>query len=134
MAIGTGHGATLAFGTQSFTAAYREIGGTSKEREAINTSHLGTTDYHTKIPGDLVDAGGFDATALYDPAVGGPSIAADPETVTVTFPLTGGSTPATLAGSAFVTSASEPSLATDQLMEQALTITWADGPTFTAET
>ena len=139
----TGHGATLAFGTTTAWAAeYTSIGGSEQSREPIQTSHLGTTDYHTKIPGDLVDPGGFDCEFWYNPILAEPDtlnlppVTAVLETITITFPKTGATagSAATIIGTGFVTSFSTPELTSDGLMAGSIHIEWADGPAFSEET
>lgn len=118
----TGHGATLAMTTSSFTAQYREMGGASSSREAIDTSHLGTTTGRTFIPGDLVDNGEVEATILYDPDVQPPFNAA-PEMMTLTYPVpAGGLSGATEVFTGFITDWTKPTLVTDGLMESTITI------------
>lgn len=133
--IQTGHGATITFGTSGFTAAFTEISGFDQAREVLDTTQLSTTDYRTKTPGDLVDAGEFTATFFYD-ADEQPPITGAAETITITYPdsAPGAGGGATAAASGFVSSWSSPTLATDQLMSAELTITWADGPTWADET
>ena len=55
MALQTGNGVTIVFGTSGFTPNYTRIGGTEMSRESIETTHLGTTDYKTFVPDDLID-------------------------------------------------------------------------------
>lgn len=136
MAVGTGHGATITFGTQSYTASVRSIGGATAERPAIDASHLGTTVSRTKIPGDLVDQGSFDIEVLCDPTKEPPwPTFAVPESVTITYkksvPLAASA--ATEVGSAFVTSVGKPTHVTDELMAFPVTITWAGTPAWTKE-
>ena len=139
----TGHGATLAFGTTTaWVAEYTTIGGSEQTRDSITTSHLGTTDYHTKIAGDLVNPGGFDAEFWYNPLLTEPDVLNLPpvtlaaETITVTLPKAGiaAGSAATIAGTGFVTSFSTPELTSDGLMTGSLHVDWADGPSFTEET
>lgn len=137
MALSTGHGTTITFGTSSFTAAFRSVGGATEDRPEIDTSYLGTTGHRTKIPGDLADAGSFDIEFLVDAEDDPPwpDITEVAETVTITYPVTvTGQTAANEAGSAFVTSVTKPTLVTDELMVGTATITWADGPAWTDET
>ena len=67
MGAKVGTGTTIAFGTTGFTALVRSINGADLSRPAINTSHLGTTNAHTYIPGDLYDPGGVEFEVLFDP-------------------------------------------------------------------
>jgi hypothetical protein len=132
----TGNTATIAFATSGFTANYHRIGGTEQERPAIKTSHLGTTNTETYIPGDLIEPGEFEVEFEFDPN-NQPPITAVAETVTVTFPTpTGGSAGATLAGTGFVTKWKSADLANNELMVASATVQW-DGltePTWTDST
>lgn len=140
MAIGTGHGATIAFGTSSFTASFLSIGSFEQTREALDNSHLGTTNYRSKTPGDLVEPGEFTLELFFNPEDHGtsddlPPITAAAETVTITLPISnsGNTTNAAFAGSAFVTSWGSPEMVTDSLMQSTVTVQWATGPTYTEE-
>jgi hypothetical protein len=53
----TGMGTTVTFGTSSFTLSKTEVSTSGESRDAIETTHLGTTGYKTFIPADLVDGG-----------------------------------------------------------------------------
>lgn len=89
MAAGLGTGTSISFGTSNFTANILSIDGQELSRVSVQTSHLGTTDYHTFIPGKLVDPGGVDIEIQFDPD-DFPPIDEDTETITVSFG-TGGS-------------------------------------------
>lgn len=143
MAISTGHGASLTFASN--TVSIVSISGFEQTREAVDTSHLGTTDYRTKIPGDLTEPGEFTIEYLFDPEevwdntdanAEAPIEAADTaSSCTITFPVTvTGQTAATWSANAFLTSWSSPELVTDGLMTASATIQWADGPAWTDET
>jgi len=126
MAIGTGNASTIAFGTSSFSANVTSIGGTEQTRDAIEDSHLGTTSQKTYIAGDLYEPGEFELEFQWDPAFTTfPPIAAVAETITITFQSTGGGT---LAGSGFLTAASGPTVANNELMIGTATVKW-DGQT-----
>lgn len=137
MAVDTGHGATITFGTTSWTGSVVSIGGFESSRPAIDTSHLGTTNYRSKIPGDLADAGPFSCTVLWDPASAtpAPSVVGAAETITVSWPIsvTGNTVKAKYTASGFVTSVGTPELVTDQVQTGTFEITWATGPTWSAE-
>ena len=89
-----GTGASIAFGTTSWEAEVTSINGTDITRSTHDTSHLGTSIWRTKMPGDLIDPGGLDVDVLFDGAqfAGATSeqyvspITATAETITVTFP------------------------------------------------
>lgn len=142
MAISTGHGtAVTTFPDSGFTASFISIGGFEQSREALDTSHLGTTTYRTKVPGDLVEPGEFTMELFFNAEDHGttddlPPISAAAETITLTLPLTaasGTTTKANFTGSGFVTSWTSPELATDDLMKTSVTIQWATGPTYSEE-
>lgn len=131
----TGNSATIAFGTSAFVANVYSIGGTSQSREALEDSHLGTTNQKTYIPTDLYEPGEFEIEFEWDQSFSVfPPIAAAPETITVTFPLKSGElTAATLAGSGFLTEVSGPDVENGSIMRGTATIKW-DGKTEVAYT
>lgn len=134
----TGHGATVTFGTTSWSGKIRGIPqNLTRTRPVVNISHLGTTGEQETMPGDLTELGEVELDVLYEASVGLPSFAAAPETVTITYPLqaTGGAvTAANVAGTAFVTHCGDPPLQTNQEMIAKIRIKFngATGPTFTA--
>ncbi len=98
--VGTGAAITFASGY------FGEITGFSMdgmERPSIDTTHLGTTNARTFIPGDLYDPGELAVELQFDTQTL-PPFSATAETVTVTFPLTSGGTTTTWAASGFLTS------------------------------
>lgn len=99
-----GTGTTVAFGTSSFTAEVLSVNGNDISREDIETTHMGTTNYRTFMPSDLVDGGSVDMEIAFDPDSQPPFTAAA-ETITITFPLPAGqSTPADVEFSGYVSS------------------------------
>lgn len=83
----TGNGTTITFGTSGFSA---EIVGATPPGEkgaVINTSHLGTTVAHTKMPGDLLDITPMKLRVHFAPGVA-PTVNGAAETVTIDFPDT----------------------------------------------
>lgn len=125
---------TVTFGTSSFSAQITAVNGQAFERAVLDASHMGlaANAYRLKVPGDLIDAGGFTASILFDPN-SQPPINAAPETITVTFPIpAGGSSGATLAGTGFVSSWTWTA-PLDELMSAEMTIVWsgATGPAWT---
>ena len=112
-AVDIGTGATVTFTTSSWAANITALRHTGIERVAVQTSHLGTTNWHTKIGGDLTNPGQLEidyqmstassaTTGVKLPPITGGKVA---ETVTIEFPATT-ATGMTIAGSAFVTSMS----------------------------
>jgi len=143
MAIQSGHGATLAFGTTTtFSPGYTTIGGFEASRESLDTSTLATTGARTKIGGDLYDVGGQTHSYLIDPTLllateagaiddllfdaGAVSVS---ETITITLAI-GGS----FAGSGHVTGFALEDLSTDQLIAATISTQWNDWPTVAQQT
>ena len=103
MPVDIGTGASVTFGTSSFTANYTDINWGGIERTSVQTSHLGTTTAHTFVPGDLFDPGEATFEIQFDPD-DYPPIDQAAETITVTFPVgAGGSSGATWAATGFAT-------------------------------
>lgn len=126
MALQTGNGVTIAFGTSGFTANYTRIGGTEMSREAIETTHLGTTDYKTFIPDALVDGGEFSCEFYWDPAMTTfPPISEDAETITITY-----TTGETLSGSGFLTSSTGPDAENGSILSGEFSIKWTGQPAY----
>lgn len=138
MAVGVaddGLGATLTLGTSTWeaNAVITSITPDAITREALDTTHLGTTTAKTFIPTDLRDNGGFSVEFLADAAntVCPPMAAA--ETVTITYPPPSGSTNgATISGSGFCTEYTPLSAAPGELMKGSAKWKWASTITFTA--
>lgn len=118
----TGNSATITFGTSGFTANFHSVEVGEETRPVIDTSHLGTTNYETSMPGDLRTTPEITATFEFDPNTQ-PPISAAAEVITLTFPVpSGSSSGATLAGTGFVTSFGGPTLENNQLMTATLTV------------
>ena len=100
-----GTGTTITFGTSGFQAQILSVDWGSIEREAIDTTHMGTTGYKSFIPSKLVDPGEIELEIAFDPD-DFPPVDGAAETITVTWPLqsSGSSTPASWNCSGFVTS------------------------------
>ena len=117
----TGHGSTIAF-TSGFTAQYLSIGGSESSREALETTHLGTTTGKTFTPGDLPDNGELECEFYYDPNEQPPFNGA-PQTIVITHPTPSGlTTGGQEAFTGFITNWSDPEKLTDQLMVSTFTI------------
>ena len=100
-----GTGATIAFTTTAKTFKVRSIKQSGIKRDAIDTTHLGTTTAKTFMPSDLIDGGEIEVELLWEPGAIGtrPSYAGATETVTITFPMhSGGSVAAAVSFSGFV--------------------------------
>ena len=128
MAQKTGTGTTCLFGTTTtYTPKKVSINGPSQSREALNTSHLGTTGTMTKTPNDLIDPGEVTMDVFWDPLDTYAPIGAAAETITITNNDTGA---ATEAFSGFVTGF-ETQRQLGSLMTATVTITVAGPITFT---
>lgn len=115
-----GYGATLGFGTSTFTASIRSISVGERTREVIDASHLTTTTNKRKLIGDLVDVGSFDVEFIWDStSTKVPPIAAAAETITITLPDV-----STIIGKGAVTSFGGPNIAIEDLMVGTMTVTW----------
>ena len=129
----TGTGTTIVFATSSFSAEITSISSGGVSRDSYDTSHMGTTGSMTKAPKSLVDQGTIDLEFKHDPDAQ-PPISGPTETVTITFPIpAGGTTGATLIGSAFITDYSW-SAELEEEMTASATLTWAAAPAWTAST
>lgn len=129
----TGNGATITFGTTSFTAQFTMIGGTTQTRPMLNISHLGTTTKELFMVGDLYDPGEFEAEFWFNPN-DQPPISNAIETVTITFPVpSGSSNGATLAGTAACSGWTSGQCRNNEVMSARATIKWTGGtgPTWT---
>ncbi len=124
-------GTTLTFGTSGFTCELLGATLPGANRPAINTSHAGTTDAHTKIPGKLIDWGQLEFEFNFDSDVE-PPLDGAVETVTITFPVpSGGTTGATVVGSGFfvgftMTGANEEKMTATATIEWSGDLTWTD--------
>lgn len=129
-----GHGAAVAFGTSTFTSPIVSITPDAQTREVLDSSHLGSTTWRSKLPADLVEAGGFSCSGFYDTNVQ-PPITAAAETITVTLPdsVPASGAGATIAASGFVDSWSIGEITSGSLIPYEMHITWATGPTFSDE-
>lgn len=116
-----GTGVSISFGTSGFSARIQEVGGPSMSREAVKTTHLGTTGSHIFMPADLVDGGEVTLTIHHDPSLTIP-ISSAAETVTITWPVPAGLTNgATWAASMFMTGYN-PGAQVDELMTAQVTL------------
>lgn len=79
-----GHGCTVTFGTSAFTAELLDVSGPNVTREALDTSHMGTTNAKTFVESTLYDGGEVSLTFQYD-VDDTPPITGASETVTIAF-------------------------------------------------
>lgn len=134
----TGHGATVTFGTTSWSGKLVRINGLEISRDPVETTYLGSGTKTTMIAGDVDKYSPVVLTVGFETATGLPSNTTTAETVTITFPLApggGGATGATLAGTAFIVRVKYPDMQTGQATEGEITIQFdgGTGPTWTAE-
>lgn len=133
VAIDSGHGAALTFGTSAFAFNWLTIEPGERSREALPTTHLASTA-PTYMAGDLQESGEAGITFQWDPkTTAAPATTTTAETLTVTWPTvtTAG---ATLVGTAIVTRVKFPQLATQQIQTGEMTVKWtgATPPAYTA--
>lgn len=87
---GVGTGTTITFDS-GFFAEILDVDWSGISREAIETSHMGTTDARTFTPGDWIDAGEITVEMAFVPGTEPPWDSAA-ETVTVSFPAASSTT------------------------------------------
>ncbi len=132
-----GFGISIAFQT-GFCAAITHVDDGEQDRPALDTTNDATPlnslhAYRTKIPSKLIDPGELKITLLYNPNLR-PPIDAAAETITITLPLPiGGNTPATIAGTGFMTKAGTK-IPHDGLMMQDVVLTKSGFWTYTGGT
>ena len=141
MAIMTGHGATLAFGTTStFAPAFTSIGGPGWTRDSIDTSALATAGARTMIGGDLWAIAPIACSYLLDPSTlagveansidsllfDAAAMTVDESAITITLANTEAST---FANGGHITALEIEDLTTDALIAVGLTVQWDDTPT-----
>jgi hypothetical protein len=79
-----GQGAAISFST-GFCARITNVDIGELTRAVVQTSHMGTTGGHTKMPGDLYDPGDVSVGLQFDTGTAPPILGTE-ETVTITFP------------------------------------------------
>jgi hypothetical protein len=89
MAQDVGTGATMTFGTSSYSADILSISGGEASVPVVDTTHMGTTNSRTAMFGDLVTEGEIEVQIAFDPDE--PPPLGTSETVTLTFPIPSGS-------------------------------------------
>ncbi len=130
----TGNGATLTFGTTTYSVKIKSITLPSHSRDPLDASTLDTTGFEKSIQGDLTKRPMMKVSFLWDTFYAIPSLSSAPETVTVTFPQrTGESAAATYAGTAFFQNVQFPTLANGTVQEASMDICFdgGTGPTWT---
>lgn len=129
-----GTGATVTFATTSFTSDLISLTLPERARDAIDTSHLGSTIVKTAKPGKLVDPGEVSMEFDHNPAAV-KLIKNAAETITIAYPLqTGELTAATLAFTGFATSEGGENFTIGERITTKLTFKVTSDFTFTAST
>ena len=130
----TGNGATLT--RSGFTVDIVSISIGEQTIDLLDISLISTTGFMEKISADLADAGSFTVEYLFDASDADVTLGGAAASTTITFPLNGGSTAATLAGTAICTSKKYPDLQNNELQTASATFSWdgVTGPAFTAQT
>ena len=128
-----GTGITIAFATSGWTGELLNVDGPGMTRASVDTSHMGTTNSMTFMPGDLVDRGEIGLEFAFDPD-DDPPVDGAAETVTITWPIPAGlSNGATWVGSAFWTAYS-PTGSMEERMTASATLKVSGDVTITAAT
>jgi len=78
-----GQGTTVVFGTSAFAANLLRVSAPGLSRKSIPSSHLGTVDWETFAPGELVNGGEMRIDFEFDPG-DTPPIDQAAETITIT--------------------------------------------------
>jgi len=116
MAMNTGHGGSITFGTSGLTYAWRKIGAIEQEGEAVEDTDLDNTYFKTFLPGDVSEPGEFEVEYCWNAKEELPALGTV-ETITVTLPQGSDETAAAdLEGTGFIMSRTAfPELATNGL-------------------
>lgn len=133
--VDVGTGSTVAFGTTTtFTPKITGIKLGGETVPVIDISNMSTTAYREKMQGDLKEPVVVTLDADYNPSLTA-ILGVAAQTVTVTFPIpAGGSTGATIAGTAFVSSVNDANIPLEEKMTATHVIQFDGftGPTYTA--
>lgn len=117
-----GTGASISFGTSGFAADLISLTLPEFTREAIETTHLGTTGAKTFKSAKLYTVGDIAATFDHDPSETN-MVTQDAETITITYPLQSGeATAKTLAFTGFAMSSGGEEMTVDNRMITSITI------------
>ena len=135
MAMDTGHGATIGFGTTGLTYKWRKIGAVEQAGESVEDTDLSNTYYKTFMPGDVFEPGELEVEYCWDAREELPALGTV-ETITITLDATGALSAADLEGTGFIMSRTAfPELATNglQIGKMKIAFDGAGGvtPTFT---
>lgn len=126
-----GYGISIAFQSSFFSAKLLSANWSGIAREALQTTHMTTTDgWRTFMPSDLKDAGELRVRFQFDPNQD-PPIDQDAESIVVTYPTPAGqTTPATWTCSGFMTEYSFEG-EFEGIMEAEATLKFSGKPTYT---
>ena len=83
MGVDLGHGTTMTFGTSGWSVNIVDVGDIGWERETIDSTHLGTSDWKTYLFSRLRDGGSPTMTVQHDPS-NLPPTSTTAETITIT--------------------------------------------------
>lgn len=116
MAMDTGHGATITFGTTALAFAWRKIGAVEQAGEAVEDTNLANLYYKTFLPGDVFEPGEFEIEYSWGSKTALPALRTV-ETITITLPSADGVlSQADLSGTGFIMSRTAfPELSTNGL-------------------
>ena len=135
----TGSGATITFGTSSFTGTYREIGESDREVEVVDstTLNIAAADEAISIPGDNPDLNEITCITRFQGTQVQPVLRVH-ETITITMrkEASTNATAGNLAGSGFITAfRMTPNQQRNQLNTGMIRFKWdgGTGPTYTPE-
>lgn len=133
----TGHGASVTFGTTSWSGKLTGIPTNINEtREPVSTVYLGTTSAETFMAGDVPKQGRVEFDVQFDSVNGLPATTTATETITITFPLPGGSAAvaASAAFSGLIVGRTFPPLQTGVLQMGKIVVQPSGNITWTAAT
>lgn len=117
-----GTGSSIQFGSSAFSSDLISLTLPEITREAIDTTHLGTTAAKTAKPAKLRNVGEIGCEFDHNPAAIDLS-SRDPEQITINYPLLSGqATPTKLVFNGFVTSQGGEEMKVDQRMVTKVTI------------
>ena len=116
MAMDTGHGATITFGTTALAYTWRKISAVEMTGESVEDTNLSNAYYKTFLPGDVYEPGEFEIEYCWGSKTALPALRTV-ETITITLPSADGVlSTATLAGTGFIMSRTAfPELTTNGL-------------------
>lgn len=136
MAARNAQGLTVTYATNSYTAELTGFEQGTIEVPVLDSSHLGSTGWRSKIFGKLKEPGTLSMDVWADPDVWDDLLSeiGTSDTVTITFPVVGAqSSGATIAGSGALVSA-QMTGSTDELITGTVVVAWAGSQTVTPGT